>query len=123
MVERRPARVAHVVQSELANLLLRDAKDPRLQHITVTSVRMTPDLRVAHVYFRTLGAGDADGRACRALERAAHYLRGEIGRNLGLRVTPELRFEYDTTPDTARRLENLLRSGASGHKPEDENEP
>jgi ribosome-binding factor A len=109
MAERRPARVAHLVQSELAGLLLRGAKDPRLQHVTVTSVRMTPDLRVAHVYFRTLGAGDADGSIQRALERAAHYLRGEIGRSLGLRLTPELRFAYDTTPDTAQRLEDLLR--------------
>jgi ribosome-binding factor A len=122
MAERLPARVAHLVQSELAGLLLRDAKDPRLQNVTVTGVRMTPDLRVAHVFFRTLGAGDADGTTRRALERAAHYLRGEIGRSLGLRLTPELRFEYDTTPDTAQRLEDLLRAG-SGRKPEDEEKP
>ena len=123
MAERRPARVAHLVQSELAGLLLRDAKDPRLQHVTVTAVRMTPDLRVAHVFFRTLGAGDADGSTRRALQRAAHYLRGEIGRSLGLRLTPELRFEYDTTPDIAQRLEDLLRPGASGRTPEDEEKP
>ncbi len=116
MAQRRPARVAHLVQSELATLLLLGAKDPRLQQVTITAVRMTPDLRVAHVFFRTLGAGDADGSTRRALERAAHYLRGEIGRSLGLRVTPELHFEYDTTPDTAQRLEELLR----GDKPDDE---
>ena len=120
MAERRPARVAHLVQSELAALLLRGAKDPRLHHVTVTAVRMTPDLRVAHVFFRTLGAGDDDGTTQRALERAAHYLRGEIGRNLGLRVTPELRFAYDTTPDTAQRLEDLLRAGSAPHTPEDD---
>jgi ribosome-binding factor A len=119
MAERRPARVAHLVQSELASLLLRDAKDPRLQQVTVTAVRMTPDLRVAHIFFRTLGAGDADGGTRRALERAAPFLRGEIGRSLGLRLTPELRFEYDTTPDTAQRLEDLLR-GRRG--PDDESE-
>jgi ribosome-binding factor A len=121
MAERRPARVAHLVQSELASLLLRNAKDPRLQHVTVTGVRMTPDLRVAHVYFRTLGAGDPAGDTQRALERAAHYLRGEIGRHLGLRVTPELRFAYDTTPDTAQRLEDLLRgTDASASNEDDE---
>ena len=120
MAERRPARVAHLVQSELATLLLRGAKDPRLHHVTITAVRMTPDLRVAHVFFRTLGAGDDDGSTRRALERAAHYLRGEIGRSLGLRVTPELRFAYDTTPDTAQRLEDLLRAGSSPPTPEDD---
>jgi ribosome-binding factor A len=48
----------------------------------------------------------------KALARAAHFLRGEVGRALGLRVTPELRFEYDTVPDTARRLDDLLRRAA-----------
>ena len=111
MPERRAARVAHLVQMELAGLLLRAAKDPRLHQVTVTGVRMTPDLRIAHVYVRTLGVPDTRVDALRALARAAPFLRGEIGRALGLRVTPALRFEYDTTPDTAQRLEDLLRRG------------
>jgi ribosome-binding factor A len=109
MAERRPERVGHLVQAELARLLLRDAKDPRLQRVTVTAVRMSPDLRVARVYFRTLGDAAAAEDTRRALARAAPFLRGEIGRGLGLRVTPELRFEYDTTLDTAERLDALLR--------------
>jgi len=118
MAERRPARVAHLVQAELAGLLLREAKDPRLQQVTVTGVRMTPDLRVAHVYFRSLGGEEAREPTQRALERAGPFLRGQIGRALGLRVTPALRFEYDTTPDTARRVEELLRAGGSGEPDE-----
>ena len=112
MAERRPERVAHLVQSELARLLIREAKDPRLRLVTVTAVRMTPDLRVARVYVRTLEQGADHGDVIRALQRAAPFLRGEIGRALGLRVTPELRFEYDALPDTARRLDELLRAGA-----------
>ena len=108
MGERRPARVAHLVQAELARLLLREVKDPRLQHVTVTAVRMSPDLRVANVYVRTLGAGDA--APLDALRRAAPFLRGEVGRALGLRVTPELRFAHDTVPDDAQRLDDLLRA-------------
>jgi ribosome-binding factor A len=119
MAERRPARVAHLVQAEIAGLLLREAKDPRLQQVTVTGVHMTPDLRVARVYFRTLGGEEAREPTERALERAGHFLRGEVGRALGLRLTPELRFEYDTTPDTARRVEELLRGGGS-RKPDGE---
>jgi ribosome-binding factor A len=112
MAERRPERVAHLVQSELARLLIRDVKDPRLRLVTVTAVKMTPDLRVARVYVRTLEEGADHGDVIRALQRAAPFLRGEIGRALGLRVTPELRFEWDALPDTARRLDELLRSGA-----------
>ena len=119
MGERRPARVAHLVQAELARLLLREVKDPRLQHVTVTAVRMSPDLRVAHAYVRTLGAGGTE--VLDALRRAAPFLRGEIGRVLGLRVTPELRFAYDTVPDDAQRLDELLRRARPPSEP-DENE-
>jgi ribosome-binding factor A len=119
VAERRPERVAHLVQAELAALLLRQANDPRLHDLTVTAVRMSPDLRVARVYVRTLGGG-ADARAAvlRALARAATFLRGRVGRALGLRVAPELRFEYDTQPDTAQRIDDLLR--AAGTRDEDE---
>jgi ribosome-binding factor A len=113
MADRRPERVAHLVQAELARLFLREARDPRLRDVTVTAVRMTPDLRVARVYFRTLGdpaAGGAD--AARALAKAGAFLRGEVARSLGLRVAPELRFTYDAAPDTARRVDELLRASA-----------
>lgn len=116
MGERRPERVAHLVQAELAALLLR-AGDPRLREATITAVRMSPDLRLARVYVRTLGGAAARPAMLRGLARAAHFLRGEVGRALGLRVTPELRFEYDTMPDTAERVEALLRGGA---RPPDE---
>ena len=118
MAERRPERVAHLVQAELAGLFLRGTNDPRLRDVTLTGVRMSPDLRVARVYFRTLGSEDTRAATLDALRRASTFLRREVGRALGLRVTPELRFEYDTTPDTARRLDDLLRSTRSD--PDDE---
>ncbi|HJQ83508.1 MAG TPA: 30S ribosome-binding factor RbfA [Candidatus Binatia bacterium] len=119
MAERRPERVGHLIQAELAGLFLR-ANDRRLHEATITAVRMSPDLRVARVYVRTLAAGAEREPMMRALGRAAHFLRGEVGRALGLRVTPELRFEYDTTPDTARRLDDLLRGGPAAREEDDE---
>ena len=112
MAERRPERVAHLVQAELAGLFLR-ANDPRLREVTVTAVRMSPDLHVARVYVRALGGPEHGTAMLAALQRAGHFLRREIGRALGLRVTPELRFEYDTTPDSAQRVEDLLRAAGS----------
>lgn len=106
--ERRPARVGHLLQAELGRLLVEDARNPLLRQVIVTAVRVTPDLRLARVWFRTLGAADAVEPTAKALERAAAYLRGEVGRTLGMRVTPELRFAYDETPDTGRRVEALL---------------
>src|SRR3989442_14681202 len=111
MADRRPERVAHLVQAELATLFLREANDPRLRDLTVTAVRMSPDLRVARVYVRTLvDTADARAAALRALARAATFLRGRVGRAPGLRLTPELRFEPHTQPASARRVCDLLRA-------------
>ncbi len=108
MAEHRRDRVAHLIQAELATLLLREARDPRLQTVTITAVRVTADLRLARVYFRTLTPEAAPREALAALHRATPFLRRALGRALGMRVTPDLRFEYDTTPDTARRVDALL---------------
>lgn len=108
MSEHRRERVAHQIQAELANLLLREARDPLLQSVTLTGVRVTADLRIARVYFRTLTPDAAPREGEAALRRATPFLRRQLGRSLGMRVTPELRFEYDTTPDTARRVGALL---------------
>ena len=119
MAGRRPERVAHLVQVELARLLLEEAKNPRLRDIIVTGVHMSPDLRHARVYFRTLRAPGTDPDTARALERAVPFLRAEIARALGMRVTPELRFAYDETPDRADRVDALLRE-AGAHEEDDE---
>jgi ribosome-binding factor A len=120
MPERRQERVAHLVQVELARVLLREAKDPRLREVTVTAVRMTADLRLARVYVRMLGGAAAREPALRALARATPFLRGAIGHALGMRVVPELRFEYDATPDTAERVDELLGEAARTRRDEDE---
>jgi ribosome-binding factor A len=107
-MERRPERVAHVVQAELAQLLLRDLHDPRLRDVHVTAVRMTADLRAARVFVRTLGGPEAGAAALAALEHATPFIRGRLGRALRLRHVPELRFEYDTLVDRAAGLEAAL---------------
>jgi len=114
MGDRRPARVAHLVQAELGRLLVEEARDPRLRGVNVTDVRMTGDLRTARVYVRTL-LPDPDPRALRAaLERAAPFLRTRLGEALQLRYVPELRFEYDALVDRARRVDELLASTRRG---------
>lgn len=120
MAEHRRDRVAHLIRGELAGLLLREARDPRLQAVTITDVRVTADLRLARIQFRTLTAEATPRAAQAALRRATPFLRGALGRALGMRVTPELRFEYDTTPDTARRVDALLDEVRPGGTAEDD---
>src|SRR5262249_59378405 len=88
MAERRPERVAHLVQAELAALFLRGTNDPRLHDVTVTEVRMSPDLRVARVYVRTLAPTAGAPPTLRALGPAAPVFPGAAGRALGLRRPP-----------------------------------
>ena len=118
MAERRLERVGQMVQAELARLLLTAVKDPRLRAVTITGVRMSADLRHARVWFRTLDDPPTHEAVQKGLERASGYLRGEVGRALGMRNVPDLRWEWDDTPETARRVEDLLRTtGATGSAP------
>ena len=119
MADHRRDRVEHALRAELASLLLREAKDPRLAAVSISAVRMTADLRQARVFFRLVGDASDLANVQRALEHASAFLRTAAGRALGLRVTPALRFEYDTTPDTARRVDELLRGTRRGEDDED----
>jgi ribosome-binding factor A len=96
------------LQVELATLLLREAADPRLRAVTITGVRVTADLKQARVFVRSLAPAADPKATLAALRRATPFLRGAVGRTLGLRAVPQLAFEYDTLPDTARRVDDLL---------------
>lgn len=93
-----------------------DLRDPDLANvpITVTEVRVSPDLRRATAYVVPLGGqGETDVTA--ALNRAAPFLRRQLAGELTLRYHPELEFEADRTFDNAARIETLLReSGENG---------
>lgn len=108
MSRRRIERVNHLLREELASLLLRSAKDPRLAPVSIMAVKATPDLKYATVYVRA-GGEEALADALRGLESAEGYLRRELGRRLHLRRIPELSFEADRTLEHAHRIETLLR--------------
>jgi ribosome-binding factor A len=105
---KRPDRVGHLLQQRLAELFARGLKDPRIGLVTITGVKMSPDLREARVYWTVHGSLEVREDTQRGLDAARGYLRREIG-GLGLRVTPELRFSYDEAIDRGDRIEQLLR--------------
>ena len=95
----------------LAGLFQRaEFRDPELagERITVTEVRVSPDLKNATAFVRRLGRSDADA-LLPALKRAAPYLRGELAHGLRLRAVPKLSFQADTTLDYAMEVDALLR--------------
>ena len=104
----RPDRVADQIRGELATLLAREVHDPGIGFITLTRVQVTPDLQLARVHYTVLGDEKARGGSARALERAAPFLRRQIGARLRLRRAPELRFIYDDSVAGQDRIEQIL---------------
>lgn len=84
-------------------------KDPRIGFATVTAVRVTPDLRHARVLISVLGTEQEQTDTMAGLERAKPYLRGELGRQVRMKYTPELHIELDHGAEDAQRLETILR--------------
>ena len=84
----------------------RELRDPRLGLVTLTEVRMSSDLGYATVYYSVLGADEQ--QAQEILDEAATYLRGPVGRSLGLRHSPELRFVKDELIEGGARLSTLI---------------
>ncbi len=105
----RTDRVGALLQAALSELVLRGVKDPRIGMVTFTGVKLSPDLKHATVYVSTLGDDAAHARMLAGLASARPYLQSQAGRRLGLRFTPELRFEVDPAIAAAERVEQLLR--------------
>lgn len=107
----RQLRVAEEIRHVLAEVFQRtEFRDPELagERITVTEVRVSPDLKAATAFVRRLGRTDADA-LLPALKRAAPFLRSELGHALRLRVVPRLSFQADTALDHAMEVDALLR--------------
>lgn len=117
---RRSDRVAGEVQRSLAEALLRHARDPRLTQVNLTRVRLTPDLKLATVYFLLLSDEEVSREeALQGLERAAPFFRKYVARTMQLRYTPAFRFFYDEELLHARRIDSLIRDTRIG-PPEDD---
>ncbi len=108
----RQLRVAEEIRHVLAGVFARgEIRDPELSDvlITVTEVRIGPDLKRATAFVTRLGRSDI-GEKLPALRRAAPFLRGQVARALRLRVAPDLSFQADTSIDYAMHVDKLLRA-------------
>jgi len=98
-------------------MIARDLHDPGLGFITVTRVEVSPDLQHARVYYTTLGELAKRKDTARALERAASFMRRQIGQRLRLRRSPELDFLFDESIGHQDRIEQLLQELKSQETP------
>jgi ribosome-binding factor A len=104
-IERVQRLARQVLGEEIQNL-----KDPRIGFATVTSVRISADLRHARVLVSVMGSDEEQQQTMRGLESAKPYLRSELGRQMTLRYLPELSFELDHRAEEAEKLERLFRN-------------
>jgi ribosome-binding factor A len=114
----RPERVADQIRGELGSLLTRDVRDPGIGFVTVTRVQLTPDLQTARVYYTVLGDPTSRRNSSRALDRAAPFLRRQIGSRLRLKRVPELRFLYDESIAGQDRIDRLLAEITADRQPD-----
>jgi ribosome-binding factor A len=116
----RASRVADQIRMEVAEIIMRKTKDPRLEVVTVTGVELTSDLRQAHVYFTCYGTQtDAQRQEVQSgLARASGFIRSELGRRLQLRYTPELLFHEDQSGPTGDRILTILEQLETSKNPE-----
>jgi ribosome-binding factor A len=105
---KRAMRVADQIRMEVAGIIMRKTKDPRVSDVTVTDVELTNDLRLARVYVTTLQDGQAEADALEGLAKASGFIRAELGRRLHLRYTPELIFQKDLSGPQGDRIRSLL---------------
>jgi ribosome-binding factor A len=106
----RAARVAESIQRELAELLLWEVTDPRLRGISITDVRVDRELAVANVYVSALEGMERKNDILAGLQHAQGFLRSQLAQRVDLRHFPQLRFNWDPTPEKAARIEELLAS-------------
>ena len=104
----RARRVADRIHKTVAQLLERRIKDPRLGFVTITDVRVTGDLQQATVFYTVYGTEGERRRSASALKSATGLIRSEVGKALGIRLTPTISFQLDSLPTTARSIEDAL---------------
>ena len=108
MSEQRHQRLEAEIQRALAALIAREVKDPRVGNVTVTAVSVAPDMGSARVFFTPFAALHPPAQVREGLTHAAGFLRGELGRRLGLRHAPRLEFVFDHSAEDAARLTTLI---------------
>jgi len=109
MQGRRVDRIEEQLRIELSDILERELQDPRVHFVTVTHVKVSPDLGQARVFISVLGGADERKKALQGLRSAASFVRRSLSKRLHhLRKIPELAFDYDEALEKANRIEELL---------------
>jgi ribosome-binding factor A len=115
---KRAIRVGDVLLKELADLLMRRVRDPRVTGVTLTGIRVSNDLKHAKVYFSLIGDEQAVMEVQEGLESAKGFIKREIGQRMELKYVPDIVFKHDPSLATGERMEKLFRNMKTGRSSE-----
>ena len=117
----RTERIGDQMQRELAMLIQREVKDPRVGMVTVNAVKVSRDLGYADIYVSLLTTEELTEEspqvqdALKVLDKVSGFLRGQVGKAMKLRVVPHLRFHFDTLLNYSRHMDSLIREAVGGN--------
>ena len=109
MQGKRADRVATLIKHELAAVLARGMRDPRIGFVTITDVKVSDDLKYAQVFYSVLGSDEKKEETQKGLDQARGYLQRDLANTLALRFTPHLSFELDSSLDVGLKIDGIIR--------------
>ena len=116
----RAERISIKIQKAITELLSKKMQDPRIEMATISGVKMSPDLRVAHVYVAVFGGRDRIDEVLDGFKKSRGFIKKRIAPKLGLKYMPDLKFLYDDTFDRAARMDALIDSVKTSENPDQE---
>lgn len=118
---KRSDRIAGLFKEEIARMLIKGLKDPRVRSVVITGVRVSNDLRNARVFFTLMNEQGSHEKAQEGLMHARGFIQRELRKRLDIKYTPDLTFAFDQSIEYGRRMERILkelREAESGREPE-----
>ena len=109
----RNYKVSDQIQRDLAELIARELKDPRVGMVTLQGVEVTPDYAHAKVWFSTLGGSEQLAPVLEGLQQSAGFLRRELGKRIRIHTTPQLHFVFDPSLERGADLSRLIEKAVS----------
>ena len=109
MQGKRANRIGELIKQELALVLSKEARDPRIGFITITEVKVSDDLKYARVFYSVLGNESTKEETAKGLAQAAGFLQRDIASKLNLRFTPHLSFTLDPSLDEGLKIDTIIR--------------
>ena len=111
----RADRVSGLIHEALSKLLQKSVNDPRLESVSITGIKMSPDLKLAKIYFVISGHASSKEEAFAGFKKAKGFIKYTLARNLKLRYMPDLQFYYDDSIDYGFHMNSVLKKIENEH--------